>query len=143
MPWIQLTLADLNDARAAKLVDTARTKALAEGQTDPVPRLIQNVVDELRGCIAFSGRTPLETNPATLPGSLKEIALQKIGRALKARLLQPLTDDEKAAESLYQKRLEQLTRAEWPVDTPAVPLDPSPVRRQQTGFYGSAPQQPL
>ncbi|PTX95763.1 hypothetical protein [Opitutus sp. ER46] len=143
MPWITLTIDDLNDARAGALVTAMRTKALAEGQSDPSPRVIQMVVDEIRRCIAFAQQTPLETDPTTIPQGLREMAAQKIIRVMKARLLQALTDDEKTAEQLYQKRLEQLTRAEWPVDKPATPLDPSPVNASLTGYFGSDTKQPL
>ncbi|MCX6953107.1 MAG: hypothetical protein NTV51_13215, partial [Verrucomicrobia bacterium] len=66
--------------------------------------------------------TPLDADPATIPTGLKDLAVEKIFRGLKLRLLLPLTDDEKDAEKLYQKRLEQLTRGEWPVDLPTTPL---------------------
>lgn len=122
MSWLTLTAADFNDVRAAKLIDALRTKALAEGQTDPVPRLTQVVIDEIRRCIGFCASTPLDLDPAKIPAGLKDLAVQKIVRTAKGRLLQALTDDEKDAERLYQKRLEQLTRCEWPVDTTATPL---------------------
>lgn len=120
--WITLTLADLNDARVAELVEAVRREELAPGQTDPLARRIQIVVNEIRHCIAYDGGTPLETDPATIPSGLKELAVEKIFRGLKLRLLLPFTDAEKEGERLYQKRLEQLTRGEWPVDQPAVPL---------------------
>lgn len=116
--WITITLADLNDARVAELVDALRKEELGAGQTDPMPRRIQTVVDEIRRCIAFCPSTPLDANTATIPAGLKDQAVEKIVRGLKGRLLLPLTDDEKDAEKLYQRRLEQLTRGEWPVDKP-------------------------
>lgn len=128
MPWITLTLADLNDARVAELVAALRQEELGAGQTDPMPRRIQTVVDEIRRCIGFCPSTPLDANTAALPPGLKDLAVEKIVRGLKGRLLMPLTDDEKEAEKLYQRRLEQLTRCEWPVDKPDTLIAASPVQ---------------
>jgi len=126
--WITLSLADLNDARVAELVEALRTEALGSGQTDPMARTIQMVIDEVRRCIAFCPRTPLDADTTAIPAGLKDMAVQKIVRTLKGRLLLPLSDDEKEAEKLYQKRLEQLTRCEWPVDIPATPITTTPVQ---------------
>ena len=116
--WITIVLADLNDARVAELIEAVRKEELGAGQTDPMPRRIQTVTDEIRRCIAFRASTPLDADTTTIPTGLKDMAVEKIFRGLKGRLLIPLTDDEKDAEKLYQKRLEQLTRCEWPVDKP-------------------------
>ena len=119
--WITITLADLNDARVAELIAALRQEELGAGQTDPMPRRIQIVVDEIRRCIAFCPTTALDIDTTTIPAGMKDQAVEKIVRGLKGRLLLPLTDDEKDAEKLYQRRLEQLTRCEWPVDTPITP----------------------
>jgi hypothetical protein len=125
--WITITTADLEDVRVAELVTALRQEALGVGQTDPAPRIIQTVVDEVRRCIAFCASTPLDTNAAAIPTGLKDLVVQKIVRTMKGRLLMPLSDDEKDAEKLYQKRLEQLTRCEWPVDIPDSPIGTAPV----------------
>ena len=119
--WITITSADLNDARVAELVEAVRKEELGAGQTDPLARRIQTVTDEIRLCIAFCATTPLDADTTTIPTGLKDLAVEKIFRGLKGRLLIPLTDDEKEAEKLFQRRLEQLTRCEWPVDQPDTP----------------------
>ena len=133
--WINIVPADLNDARVAELVEAFRTEELGSGQTDPMPRVIATVATELRDCIAFGGRT-LSATENSIPPGLKDLAVGKIVRALKARLLQPLTDDERTAEALYQKRLENLRDGNWPVDDPADPEDEPPIP-QQEGYFGS------
>jgi hypothetical protein len=126
MPWFTITLADLNDARVGELIEALRTEALAASQTDPMPRRIQTVVDEIRRCIGFNANTPLDADPTKIPAGLRDLAVEKIVRGLKGRLGMAQTDDEVRAETLYQKRLEQLTKGEWPVDKPdtveAVPV---------------------
>lgn len=116
MSWITITLADLNDARVAELIDALRKEELGAGQTDPMPRRIQTVIDEIRRCIGFCATTPLDADTTKIPAGLKDMAVEKIVRGLKGRLMIPLTDTEDKAEAIYQKRLEQLTRCEWPVD---------------------------
>ncbi len=135
MPWSALTISDLNDARASELIESVRTESLALGQTDPVPRLIAAVVAELRQCIAFGGAT-ISSTENTIPSGLKSLALEKICRTAKRRLLLPLDAAEESAEALYQKRLEQLTRGQWPVEPPD---DPAPTSSTipPTGHYGS------
>lgn len=120
MPWITITLADLNDARIAELVDALRKEELGAGQTDPMPRRITTVVDEIRRCIRF-GNAVLDADTAVIPAGLKDLAVEKIVRGLKGRLQIPLSDDETKAEALYQRRLEMLTLGKWPVDTTSNP----------------------
>ncbi len=127
--WITITLADLVDARVAELIDACRREALGAGQGDPMLTIIPMVVDEVRRCIAFNPGTPLDATLTTIPAGLKELTVQKIVRLLKGRLQQPMTDDEVKAEALYQKRLEQLTRGEWPVDKPDTALTTATVER--------------
>lgn len=134
--WINITLADLNDARVGKLVEALRTKALADEQTDPMPRVITSVAHEVRDCIAFGGTT-LSATVDSIPPGLKDLVVQKVVRALKARLLMALTTEEQEAERLYQRRLEQLTRGDWPVDTPSDPIETPPLP-PAAGYFGSA-----
>lgn len=133
--WITIILADLNDARVAELIAVVREEALAVGQGDPMPRRITTVTDELRNAIAYGGK-PLDANATTIPNGLKDLAVEKIFRGLKGRLLIALTDDEVRAEALYQKRLEQLTRGEWPVDVPDTAQETPPVT-PVIGYFGS------
>lgn len=139
--WITLTLADLNEARAAKLVEALRTKALAEGQADPMPGTIAKVASELRDSIAFGGR-PLSATENTLPPGLKDLAVQHIICVMKKRLLQSLTDDEKAGEAVYEKRLGSLNAGNWPVEAPDDPQE-TPTLPAQTGYYGGDEKVPL
>lgn len=139
--WINITLLDLQDARAGKLVEALRTKALAEGQSDPMPRLITTTVTELRDCIAFGG-APVSATAESIPAGLKDAAVQKVIRLMKGRLLQELTKDESSADSLYQKRLEQLTQGRWPVDTPPDPMGTPPIP-SAPGYFGGDEKIPL
>lgn len=127
MSWITITVADLEDARVAELVNALREEALGDTQTDPMPRFIQTTIDEVRRCISMWASTPVDVDATKIPAGLQELVSEKIVRRMKGRLLQPLTEDETKAEALYQKRLEMLTRGEWPVDKTDTPLLPQPV----------------
>ncbi len=126
--WIQITAADLNDARVAELIDSLRQEELASGQGDPLPRFIASAVGELRAAIAFSGRYQLDADTATIPNGLKEIAVLKIVRSMKGRLLQALTDDEQRDADTYESRLKALNEGKWPVADPDNALPTAPVQ---------------
>jgi len=125
--WITITTPALEDARVAEFITALREEALGQNQTDPSPRIIQDIVDEVRRCISFCPATALDARPDTIPVGLKPLVVEKIVRSLKARLMIALTEDERAAERLYQKRLEQLTKGDWPVDKPDTPIADAPV----------------
>lgn len=125
--WIAITIANLEDARVAEFITALREEALGQNQTDPSPRIIQDIVEEVRRCIAFCPSTPLDARTDAIPVGLKPLVVGKIVRTLKARLMIALTEDERTDERLYQKRLEQLTKCEWPVDKPDTPIADAPV----------------
>ena len=120
--WTTILIDDLNAGRLSDLIAAAQTTTLGTNNTDPIPETIQKVVDELRGSIAFSGRYPLDADPAKIPVTLRDMAVQKIARLLKGRLTITLNKDEESDERTYQKRLEQLNQAQWPVPQPDTPL---------------------
>ena len=116
--WITLTVRDLEAARHAELVDAVRRKATSVGQPDPVPVAIAKIVEEIRGCIGFKSPALLDADTATIAPNLVELCVQKVARTLMPRVGRSLTEDERADEKTYQRRLEQLKDGEWPVDLP-------------------------
>lgn len=126
--WFTISAGDLNDRKVAELVTALREEALAVGQTDPMPRIIADVTNEIRDAIGFSGRYTLDANPAALPNGLKEIAVKKVVRDMKGRLQQALDKDEETDAEIYEARLKALVKGEWPVGDPDTPLSPAPVQ---------------
>ena len=126
--WINISSSDLSEARASKLVDAMATKALGASQPDPTPATISKVAQELRAAIAFSGRYQIDASIDSIPASLKDLAVERIIRLLKGRLMINLTDTEREEDRLYQKRLEQLTQGKWPVEIAGTPAPLSPVQ---------------
>jgi hypothetical protein len=126
--WTTISLLDLQEARAAKLVEALTTKALGDGQPDPSAGIVAKVVDELRAAIGFSGRYVLDAVDSSVPASLKDLAVQKVIRLAKTRLMMSLNDAEREEERTYQKRLETLISGKWPVESPDSPLSSSLVQ---------------
>lgn len=120
--WITIAVADIEAARHADLVEAVRRKALALGQTDPLPELIAATVMEIRGCIGFRSASTLDADTTTLAPNLVPLAVQKIARVMKGRIGKALDEGERDDERTYQKRLDQLKDGEWPVDAPANPV---------------------
>lgn len=127
--WITIAALDLNDHKVGELVEALRTEALAQGQGDPMPGIITQVVSEIRGAIGFSGRYVLDADLATVPKSLREAAAKKIIRVLKGRLEIALSEDERTDAKVYEARLQSLVSGEWPVETADIPLNPVPTQQ--------------
>lgn len=129
--WITLTLANLDTAKAAALVDALQTAALAAGQSDPLPEIIVNVTNRIRMEIAAGGRTILDEDTTRLPPSLKSLALRMVLREGQSRLnaagALPLSEDERLEWRSDERLLERIARGEITVEasdnpesTPAV-----------------------
>ncbi len=119
--WIQIVIADIQNSRSGPLVLGFQTTALAAGQSDPVPAIISQVVEEILGCIGFSGRYTMDASygtlsPNVLPPNLKDLAVEKICRKLKGRLNMPYTQSEQDDEKQYNARLNLIREGRWPID---------------------------
>ena len=125
MLWLSLLAADLVTAKAAALVDALRTAALGEGQSDPVPGIIDTVVLRIRAEISAGGRTLLDVDPATIPPSLKSLALRMVLREAQSRLnaagALPLADDEREEWRQDVRYLERIAKGEIAVETTDTP----------------------
>ena len=85
MAWITLAADDLNEYLPALQLKALRTKALATGQSDPLPSFIAEVAAQVRNTIASAGY-PLEATANSFPSVLKTaVAFLVIGLA-QARL---------------------------------------------------------
>jgi hypothetical protein len=77
MAWITITDADILGKSTGGEVEAARSAALATGQSDPVPGIVEQVVREVRSFVAACSRNTL--GPAgTIPDELKGAALNRI-----------------------------------------------------------------
>lgn len=69
MPWVQITETDVRDRLSGPELAAYKSAALASGQTDPLPGIIAQTVDEVRGYIAAAGNVSLGDG-TTVPGKL-------------------------------------------------------------------------
>ncbi|MFH0907190.1 MAG: phage protein Gp36 family protein [bacterium] len=99
MAWIPITEDDVKTRLAGAELAAYKSRALAAGQADPLPEIIEQTVDEIRGYIAV--RNTLQ-NGVTIPSKLKSAALALIVYRVITRL--PV--------SVSRERTDENTRAE-------------------------------
>lgn len=141
--WITLTVAQLDTAKAAALVDALQTAALATGQTDPLPEIIGNVTARIRMEIAAGGRTVLDADATKLPPSLKSLSLRMVLREGQSRLnaagALPLADDEKEEWRQDVRFLERIAKGEITVEASDNPESSPTVQSKVSRPLISAP----
>jgi hypothetical protein len=124
MNWLSITPSDLEESKVAALVNALRTAALGAEQEDPVPGLIQGVVDRIRAEVAACDRNRVDADLTTIPKGLRLLAHRMILASAKNRLEIPLTQDERTQARSDERYLERISRCELPVETPDSPLNP-------------------
>jgi hypothetical protein len=125
--WIPITLAELDDAKLAKLVDALRQKALraVPPQTDPTPRLTQKVVNRIRRKIGNNPNNKLDADETKIPKGLLGVATVLILAEMKGRLEMALTTDENKAVDRAESDLQEVADGqaiEEPDDPIAAPV---------------------
>ena len=121
--WLTITTNDLNDAKVSALVDALRNVALAAGQTDPSPRVIQSVITRIRAEVKGCAKNLLDADTTKIPADLKDLAARMILRQLKSRLEIPLTDDELTEQKNDLRYLERIAACDIPIDQPDNPVE--------------------
>lgn len=117
--WTEIT-EDLVKTRLAGAEVTAlQTAALAAGQTDPLPEIVTQVVDEVRGYIAAGG-FGLEEGakvPSKLVSATLAVIRYRLATRLPARSL--LTEERKAENDAAIRLLERVADGKFAVEEPA------------------------
>lgn len=125
MNWLPITLADLEDAKLAKLVTALREKALkaTPPQSDPTPRVTQKVVDRIRRKIASCANNQLDADATTIPAGLLGMGVDFILAELKGRLELALTDDERKRLDRHETDLNRIAECKEVVEQPDDAID--------------------
>ena len=118
MRWITITISDLEDVKTAKLLTPLRTKALGDGQDDPVPEIMASVTTRIRAEIAGCSRNQLDADETKIPASLKLLACRLVIAAASNRLGISLNDDERAQLRSDERYLERIAACAVPVEDP-------------------------
>lgn len=125
MNWITLELAELNTGAPAKLVTALRTRALAEGQDDPAPQMILDVVAKVRRKIASNRKNSWNFDPATVPASLRRLTIDLVIFELKGRLGVELTEDERTKQKQHETDLNRIADGTDAIDAADTPIEPA------------------
>ena len=123
MSWIKITEDKLATYQAGKLVDAMKTKALGDGQENPLPEAIRVVVEKIRGAIAAGGYS-LDKDTSLIPAELERDAFALVVAVAKPRLSLELKDDEKTANLKALELLDKIAAGDFDVSMPDNP-DPN------------------
>ena len=120
MAWNTITTDDIKSRLAGAELNALQTAALADGQTDPTPEIVNQVIDEVRGYIAAAGVT-LGTE-GTIPSKLKVATLNLIRYRLCSRLpvASLLTEARIKEYDDAVRLLEQVAAKKFAVEEPTV-----------------------
>jgi hypothetical protein len=104
MAWTTITVENVKTRLTGAELTALQSSALASGQSDPLPEICVQVVDEVRGYIAAGGFA-LETG-TTVPSKLLGASLAIIRYRLATRLpVKSLLDDNRVKENEAAIRL--------------------------------------
>lgn len=131
MSWIKITEEKLATYQAGKLVDAMKTKALGDGQENPLPEAIRVVVEKIRGAIAAGGYS-LDKDTSLIPAELERDAFALVVAVAKPRLSLELKDDEKTANLKALELLDKIAVGDFDVSRPDNP-DPNQAAQNSGG----------
>jgi hypothetical protein len=135
MIWITITADDLNDYQAGKLINAARTKALAAGQTDPFPKVAADIVANVRAQVRRRRSNRVSLTPNSIPPDLRKQTILLIIETMQSRLPGvSLDDDIKTLIKDAKDYVNRVGAAEINNPIPiAIPDDPEPIDDVQRG----------
>lgn len=123
--WVAIVADDLNDYSAGAKVSALRSKALAEGQTDPFARVMPDVAATARGYLARGGQNQLSLTANSVPPEAKTHLCWLIIEALQARLPGlALKDEEKRMIDRAWQYLRDVAKGDIAIATPDDPTTP-------------------
>lgn len=117
--WIQITEIDVLDAENGAVVSAAREALLADGQGDPLPGIIDSVVQEVRGRVAAGGYRLAagSTIPAVLETTAVDLIIYRLTRRLPNLRHKHYQERAEAAD----KRLLEIAKGLFAIPEPATP----------------------
>lgn len=143
MSWLAITVDTLNEAKIAALIEACSTAALAVGQADRVPGIIQGVVDEIRNAVATCRTNQVDSDLTKIPKSQRDLAVDLIIARLKNAIEQPLTEDERQNLTRRDRQLRDIAACDLVVDQPDLPIDAPVQGNANPGSWGSATKIPM
>ncbi len=122
--WINLAIDDLNDYLVGAQVNALQSAALAEGQDEPFPRVMQDRCNYIRNRI--SKRIQVSQTAYAIPPELKTCACMLIIEAMSGRLAMAieLTEDQRTMIRRAYTDLDIAGTEDFPISTPDDPIAP-------------------
>lgn len=122
MAWITITTDDVKTRLSGPELTALQTVALSDGQSDPLPEIVSQVVDECRGYVAACASNTLGDGE-TIPEKLLGAALAMIRYRLATRLpTKRLLTDERVDENKGAVRLlERVADCKFAIEEPETP----------------------
>ena len=119
MSWSALTTANVKTRLTGAELAAMQTAALSAGQTDPLPDIITQVTDEVRGYVAANRKNTLGA-AGTLPSKLHGAALAMIRYRLATRLpvKSLLTEDRVKENEAAIRLMEQVAAGKFSIEDP-------------------------
>jgi glutamate racemase len=119
MSWITITKETLYDAKIAALIDACDTAATASSQSEGrAASIIQGVVNEIRNAVATCKGNQVDADTATIPESLRDLAVDLVMARLKGALEMELTQDERDTITERRRQLRDIAACNLVVDQP-------------------------
>lgn len=147
MAWISITADDVLTKLAGAELSVFRTAATAVGQADPLPEIIEQVVDEVRGYVAACARNTLGS-AGTIPAKLKSATLAMIRYRLITRLPISIKEERKQEYRDALDLLSDVAACRFAVEEPTTattetlpsprPRISTPTRRFSSGAQSGA-----
>jgi phage gp36-like protein len=145
MAWQAISTDDIKTRLTGSEVSSLQTAALASGQSDPLPEIVTQVVDEIRGYIAAGGFTLEEGEK--LPSKLVSAALAIIRYRIATRLpVKSFLDENRVRENESALRLlERVADGKFAIEEPVTAEDEavgssSPSLTSKTRYFKNSDQ---
>lgn len=122
MAWISITTADVQRSLAGGELLALQAEGLGDGQIDPLPGIISDVVAEVRGYISANALNRLGDGE-TIPDRLRATALVRIRFEAFTRLplgRELLTEDRVKANDNAIQRLRDVAAGRFQIEDPTV-----------------------
>ena len=123
MSWIAINTDTLNEAKVAVLITACSEVALAEGQDNRAPGIIQGMVNEVRAAVASCGGNLVDADTTKVPANLRDLCVDLIIARLKGAIEQPLTDDERNTLDWRRRQLREVASCALAVEQPDTPVE--------------------
>ena len=121
--WITITIDTLYEAKLSVVIDLC-DQLMVKHEAGRAAGIIAGVVMEVRTAVATCTKNKVDADPNTIPGNLRDLAVDLIVARLKGAIENDLTEDERSNLKWRRDQLEQVAACKLKVDAPDNPIAP-------------------